>query len=131
MTALGRARHTLGLGPEVEAEALAGAVAELRLDPKADPRDPRASADFADAVAKLEARAQEQAKPKEGDDRPDPKAQGADARAKLEAEVDAYVAGWVTGASEYGAEPTEEEVEAIRTDYLAEVQAREAKGAKP
>ncbi|MBK6684002.1 MAG: hypothetical protein IPG45_05970 [Deltaproteobacteria bacterium] len=64
MTALGRARHAFG--PEVEAEALAGAVAELRLDPKADPR---ASADYAEAVAKLEARTREQAKPKEGDQR--------------------------------------------------------------
>lgn len=52
----------------------------------------------------------------------------AEARAKLEAEVDAYVAGYVTGAGTYGADLTEEEVEAIRSDFLAEAQAREAKG---
>lgn len=68
MTAIGRARHAIG--PEVEAEALAEAVVELRLDPKADPRDPRASAEYLDAIAKLEARSREQARPKEGDATP-------------------------------------------------------------
>lgn len=63
MSALGRARHAFG--PEVEAEALAEAVAELRRDPQAP--DP----DFGAAIEKLEARRREQAKPKEGDARVD------------------------------------------------------------